>query len=233
MALLNPDFSVLDETDSGLDIDALRVVSGGILGLKDPNKAMILITHYQRLLDYIKPDVIHVMFGTDMIARINAEPDFIPGSSFINDLPVLVAHEFAHSIHTYENEDGDLLDPLWREGMAQVVSQVFVPGSPYDSVFMDRLLADKCGRPHIRTWAEKFLADVELGGTEDEQEQMYKKWFGLIGFEQLGANRAGYCLGYHVVLAAFDKHSVEQLMAMGRLDAEPLMRRTLTLMTGQ
>jgi len=61
MALLAPRVGVLDETDSGLDIDALRIVAAGVNALRDPNRAFLIITHYQRLLDYIKPDVVHVM----------------------------------------------------------------------------------------------------------------------------------------------------------------------------
>ncbi len=61
MAVLNPRFSVLDETDSGLDVDSLRIVADGVNALKRQDNATLLITHYQRLLDYIKPDVVHVM----------------------------------------------------------------------------------------------------------------------------------------------------------------------------
>jgi Fe-S cluster assembly ATP-binding protein len=61
MAMLEPKLAVLDETDSGLDIDALRVVSDGVNALRSPDRAMIVITHYQRLLNYIVPDVVHVM----------------------------------------------------------------------------------------------------------------------------------------------------------------------------
>lgn len=61
MALLEPRLGILDETDSGLDIDALRVVSGGVNALRSPERAFLVITHYQRLLDYIKPDTVHVM----------------------------------------------------------------------------------------------------------------------------------------------------------------------------
>jgi len=62
MAMLNPTLSILDETDSGLDIDALRIVANGVNKLKTQENATIVITHYQRLLDYIKPDVVHVLF---------------------------------------------------------------------------------------------------------------------------------------------------------------------------
>src|SRR5574344_487676 len=62
MAMLEPFLSILDETDSGLDIDALRIVADGVNSLKTPDTAAIVITHYQRLLDYIKPDVVHVLY---------------------------------------------------------------------------------------------------------------------------------------------------------------------------
>ena len=62
MAMLNPKFSLMDETDSGLDIDALRIVSEGVNTLRGPNLGVLLITHYQRLLDYIVPDFVHVMY---------------------------------------------------------------------------------------------------------------------------------------------------------------------------
>ena len=61
MAMLEPKLAILDETDSGLDIDALRVVSAGVNKLRDPKRAIVLITHYQRLLDYIVPDHVHVL----------------------------------------------------------------------------------------------------------------------------------------------------------------------------
>ena len=63
MAVLDPTLAILDETDSGLDIDALRVIAGGVNALRRPSRAMILITHYQRLLDYIVPDFIHVLYN--------------------------------------------------------------------------------------------------------------------------------------------------------------------------
>jgi Fe-S cluster assembly ATP-binding protein len=62
MAILEPRLAILDETDSGLDIDALRIVAGGIERMRSPQRAMILVTHYQRLLDYVTPDHVHVLF---------------------------------------------------------------------------------------------------------------------------------------------------------------------------
>jgi Fe-S cluster assembly ATP-binding protein len=61
MALLDPRLALLDETDSGLDIDALRVVAAGVNQLRRPERAMVLVTHYQRLLDYVVPDIVHVL----------------------------------------------------------------------------------------------------------------------------------------------------------------------------
>ncbi len=61
MALLEPRLAILDETDSGLDIDALRVVANGVNQLHTPDDAIVLVTHYQRLLNYIEPDYVHVM----------------------------------------------------------------------------------------------------------------------------------------------------------------------------
>jgi len=63
MALLEPKLCVLDETDSGLDIDALKIVADGVNALRSPDRAVVVITHYQRLLDYIVPDVVHVLVG--------------------------------------------------------------------------------------------------------------------------------------------------------------------------
>ena len=73
MAMLNPTLAILDETDSGLDIDALRVVANGVNKLKSPDNASIIITHYQRLLDYIKPDVVHVLYEGRMVKTAGAE----------------------------------------------------------------------------------------------------------------------------------------------------------------
>ena len=62
MAMLNPYLAFLDETDSGLDVDALRIVASGVNKLKTPENAFVVITHYQRLLDYIVPDVVHILY---------------------------------------------------------------------------------------------------------------------------------------------------------------------------
>lgn len=67
MAVLEPDLAILDETDSGLDIDSLKVVSKGINKLRNKNNAIILVTHYQRILNYVKPDFVHVMYKGKII----------------------------------------------------------------------------------------------------------------------------------------------------------------------
>ena len=69
MALFEPKLAILDETDSGLDIDALRLVADGVNALRDPSRAMLVITHYQRLLDYIVPDRIHVLAKGRIVAE--------------------------------------------------------------------------------------------------------------------------------------------------------------------
>jgi Fe-S cluster assembly ATP-binding protein len=81
MAMLEPEFAVLDETDSGLDIDALRIVAEGVNAMLNPNMGVLLITHYQRLLNYITPDVVHVLAagrivtsgGKDLALRLEDE----------------------------------------------------------------------------------------------------------------------------------------------------------------
>jgi Fe-S cluster assembly ATP-binding protein len=69
MSLFEPSLTILDETDSGLDIDALKLVAEGVNALRDPSRAMLVITHYQRLLDYIVPDRIHVLAGGRIVAE--------------------------------------------------------------------------------------------------------------------------------------------------------------------
>lgn len=73
MAMLEPTLSILDETDSGLDIDALRIVANGVNQLKTPENASIVITHYQRLLDYIVPDIVHVLFKGRIVKTAGRE----------------------------------------------------------------------------------------------------------------------------------------------------------------
>ena len=73
MAMLEPKLAILDETDSGLDIDALRIVANGVNRLRKPDNASIVITHYQRLLDYIIPDVVHVLYDGRIVKTAGKE----------------------------------------------------------------------------------------------------------------------------------------------------------------
>jgi Fe-S cluster assembly ATP-binding protein len=73
MAMLEPRLAILDETDSGLDVDALRIVATGVNNLKRPDNAFIVITHYQRLLDYIVPDVVHILYKGRIIKTAGKE----------------------------------------------------------------------------------------------------------------------------------------------------------------
>src|SRR5690606_36819700 len=73
MALLEPKLAILDETDSGMDIDALRVVADGVNRMRSPDRALIVITHYQRLLDYIVPDYVHVLSGGRIVRSGGSE----------------------------------------------------------------------------------------------------------------------------------------------------------------
>jgi Fe-S cluster assembly ATP-binding protein len=67
MAVCNPTLALMDETDSGLDIDALKIVSNGANSLRSPERAILLVTHYQRMLDYIQPDFVHVMIDGKIV----------------------------------------------------------------------------------------------------------------------------------------------------------------------
>lgn len=81
MAMLSPKFAIMDETDSGLDIDALRIVSEGVNAIKGPNMGVVVITHYNRILNYIKPDFVHILYqgkiilsgGSDLALRLEDE----------------------------------------------------------------------------------------------------------------------------------------------------------------
>ena len=83
MAMLDPVLSILDETDSGLDVDALRIVANGVNALHTPEKASIVITHYQRLLEYIVPDVVHVLKDGRIVKTAGKElVDFIEENGY-------------------------------------------------------------------------------------------------------------------------------------------------------
>ena len=73
MAVLEPKFCILDETDSGLDIDALRLVANGVNTMRGPNRSMLVVTHYQRLLDYVIPDFVHVLVDGRIVKSGDAD----------------------------------------------------------------------------------------------------------------------------------------------------------------
>jgi Fe-S cluster assembly ATP-binding protein len=73
LAMLEPDFAVLDETDSGLDIDALRIVSDGVNAMRDPERGFLIITHYTRILSYVRPDFVHIMLDGRIVREGGAE----------------------------------------------------------------------------------------------------------------------------------------------------------------
>ena len=73
MSVLNPKLSILDETDSGLDIDALKIVSEGVNALRNKKNSFLIITHYQRLLNYIKPDFVHVLINGKIVKSGGSE----------------------------------------------------------------------------------------------------------------------------------------------------------------
>ena len=105
MTMLEPTFAVLDETDSGLDIDALRIVADGVNALRAPDRSMLVITHYQRLLDYIVPDQVHVLAGGRTLALV--APYLTGGSgpsfdAFVTDNPEhgRIASQSAGVVHS-------------------------------------------------------------------------------------------------------------------------------------
>jgi Fe-S cluster assembly ATP-binding protein len=113
MAVLQPEMSILDETDSGLDIDALRIVAEGVNAMLNPNMGVLLITHYQRLLNYITPDVVHVLAagriitsgGKDLALRLEDE-GYEPilaaaglGAEARDDAPESAAPEVVEAAH--------------------------------------------------------------------------------------------------------------------------------------
>ena len=73
MMMLEPSYAILDETDSGLDVDALRIVSDGVNAMRAPFRSFLVITHYKRLLDYIKPDVVHVLYKGQIVRTAGYE----------------------------------------------------------------------------------------------------------------------------------------------------------------
>jgi Fe-S cluster assembly ATP-binding protein len=100
MAMLEPKLAILDETDSGLDIDALRIVANGVNKLKRPDNSSIIITHYQRLLDYIVPDVVHVLYDGRIVKTAGKE----------------LALELEEKGYDWIKKEVDKNEPIWIPG---------------------------------------------------------------------------------------------------------------------
>ena len=172
-----------------------------------------------------------VGFGMDMLELIAENPTLIPGADLLNQTSVMVAHEFTHALHPKLSDFGTpgnisdyLLESVWEEGLAEVHSQMLVPGTDLDHVFMERNLAALCTSPNVSNWAQQFLVDAQA--TEQAQIVVnYTKWFLLAGWQTLGVGRAGYCLGYNVILSNLRIHSLSEILAMNRDEA---LQRTRT-----
>src|SRR3989337_1780628 len=111
MAVLEPEFAVLDETDSGLDIDALRIVAEGVNAQLSPELGVLLITHYQRILDYIRPDAVHVLAHGRILA--SGDQDLALRLEREGYAPILrescfetAAHDEDREVEPLEDEDG-------------------------------------------------------------------------------------------------------------------------------
>ncbi len=176
---------------------------------------------------------VYAMFGMDMIALIGQKPDLRPGALLVNNMPVLMSHEFTHAIHYILSDFGSgdpstasFWGPLWDEGLAQVNSQLLNPGSDLTNIFMEKVLAAKCTPENIQAWAKSYIEDSK--GNEQQVETAYGTWFMLSsGLTEHGAYRAGYCLGYNVILSALRTYSMKEIIKMSRADAYRIGQETL------
>jgi uncharacterized protein YjaZ len=176
---------------------------------------------------------IYVMFGMDMIALINQKPDLKAGALLVNNMPVLMSHEFTHAIHYILSDFGSgdpstasFWGPLWDEGLAQVNSQLLNPGLDLTNIFMEKVLTTKCTPENIQAWAKSYIEDSK--GNEQQVETAYWTWFTLSsGLTEHGTYRAGYCLGYNVILTALRTYSMKEIIKMSRADAYRIGQETL------
>jgi hypothetical protein len=177
------------------------------------------------------------VFGMDFLEVVKENPTLIPGADLFEDTAVLVAHEFTHALHMKVSQFGtdatslSLLEPIWVEGMAEVHSQMLVAGTDLTTVLMERNLAKRCNSTQVQAWAADFLKDQLSAGTDEQMELVYRKWFLLSDWASLGVARAGYCLGYHVVLNSLRDHSFNELLHMDRLSALGLTQQALANMS--
>lgn len=178
------------------------------------------------------PDSIYVLFGVDMLVHIKENPELVPGAYLMDDLPVTMAHEFTHALQDVlsKSHDEDIaaefFSNIWDEGLGQVNSQLLVAGTNLTSVYMERNLALACTVGNISRWAEQFIEDSK--GSKEELRTAYNRWFTLSsGLQEHGVYRAGYCLGYNVILKALREHSMKELIAMDRNTAVKFTREVL------
>lgn len=179
------------------------------------------------------------MFGMDFLELVAQDSKLIDGADLINDTSVLVAHEFTHALHAKVSEFGGSDDtrdsffaPLWKEGLAQMHSQMLVPGTDLTTILMEHNLADRCTSAQVGPWATDFLKDSHAT-TNEELEANYGKWFLMNDWKILGVPRAGYCLSYHTILEAMREHSFNELLTMKRADAYALIKKTLDAMVNE
>lgn len=172
------------------------------------------------------------LFGMDFFEMVSRNPKVIPGADLVNNPPVILAHELTHVLHAkisdFSNmgEIDSLLEPLWREGLALVHSQMLVPGTDLVNVLMDRNLALQCKSSNMVLWATEFAKDNQTANQNDLLEK-YGKWFFTNRSPELGVPRAGYCLGYHLVLGALTEYSFNDLIKMNRFEAYTLIKKNL------
>jgi hypothetical protein len=160
------------------------------------------------------------LFGMDFLQLVDDNPKLIDGAYLINNMSVMVAHEFTHVLydkvlevtHSDLSEIG-LLGPLWNEGLAQMHSQMLVVGTDYSTILMEHNLAEKCTSDQVSIWAKIYLQDT-LATSDSDLNANYSKWFTMNDWKKLGVARAGYCLGYHAVLFALREHSFNELLYM-------------------
>ena len=153
MAMLEPKLSILDETDSGLDIDALRIVAEGVNKLKTPETSCIVITHYQRLLDYIKPDVVHVLYKGRIVKTAGPELALEIENSIEND-PLTQTEYNEKTGQLYQMWDSDL-NAVWRE------LKVILDAESFEEALFEQ-----------REWIATKEAEVKAAGAEVEGGSM-------------------------------------------------------------
>jgi Fe-S cluster assembly ATP-binding protein len=160
MAVLAPRFAILDETDSGLDIDALRIVAEGVNAMRAPDRSMLVITHYQRLLDHIRPDRVHVLAGGRIVAS--------GGPELAHELE-REGYEVTGGDVTLNGEDLLALSPAERAAKGVFLSfqyPIEIPGVPALTFLRTALNAQKKARGEAEVSAPEFLKLIRQKSAE-------------------------------------------------------------------